>query len=134
MKNKAICKAHFQLMDETRTRFNEKQKAKEVRKTEAEKAKKEKDHAAAIPDGFAKGVNKKKTFDTDAADEDVSGAVSDAVHLVDQFLEFCQQRAGTAACRWSTDGDFWAFCRQFSLAVPSSGSQLKANTSGLSAY
>ena len=70
LKNKAICKAHFQLMDETRTRFNEKQEAKEVRKTEAEKAKKEKDHAAAIPDGFAKGVNKKKTFDTDAADED----------------------------------------------------------------
>merc|ERR1712039_434051 len=68
LKNKAICKAHFQLMDETRTRFNEKQEAKAVRKTEAEKAKKEKDHAAAIPDGFAKGVNKKKTFDTDAAD------------------------------------------------------------------
>merc|ERR1712200_395581 len=70
MGNKAICKAHFQLMYETRTRFNEQQEAKAVRKTEAEKAKKEKDHAAAIPDGFAKGVNKKKTFDTDAADED----------------------------------------------------------------
>merc|ERR1712004_261873 len=70
LKNKAVCKAHGQLMDETRTRFNEKQEAKEVRKTQAEKAKKEKDHAAAIPDGFAKGVNKKKTFDTDAADED----------------------------------------------------------------
>merc|ERR1712156_1094524 len=70
LKNKAVCKAHFQLMDEMRTRFNEKQEAKEVRKTEAEKAKKEKDHAAAIPDGFAKGVNKKKTFDMDAAHED----------------------------------------------------------------
>jgi len=69
-KNKEVCKAHFQLMDETRKLFNEKQDAKEARKAEALKTKKEKDDAAAIPDGFAKGVNKKKTFDMDAGDDD----------------------------------------------------------------
>ena len=69
-KNKEVCKAHFQLMDETRRLFNEKQDAKEARKAEAVKVKKEKDDAAAIPDGFVKGVNKKKTFDTDAGDDD----------------------------------------------------------------
>merc|ERR1712013_52359 len=89
MKNKAICKAHFQLMDETRTRFNEKQEAKEVRKTEAEKAKKEKDHAAAIPDGFAKGVNKKKTFDTDAADED---DIDNTIKTVDNKLKSLEKK------------------------------------------
>jgi len=69
-KNKEVCKAHFQLMDETRKLFNEKQDAKEARKAEALKTKKEKDDAAAIPDGFVKGVNKKKTFDMDAGDDD----------------------------------------------------------------
>merc|ERR1712004_612097 len=89
LKNKAVCKAHGQLMDETRTRFNEKQEAKEVRKTEAEKAKKEKDHAAAIPDGFAKGVNKKKTFDTDAADED---DIDNTIKKVDNKLKSLERR------------------------------------------
>ena len=97
MKNKAICKAHFQLMDETRTRFNEKQEAKEVRKTEAEKVKKEKDHAAAIPDGFAKGVNKKKTFDTDAADEDHvdvkdEGDIDNTIKKVDNKLKSLEKK------------------------------------------
>merc|ERR1712039_876108 len=87
LKNKAVCKAHFQLMDETRTRFNEKQEAKEVRKTEAEKAKKEKDHASAIPDGFAKGVNKKKTFDTDAADH-----IDDTIKKVDNKLKSLEKK------------------------------------------
>ena len=68
-KNKEACKAHFLMMDETRRLFNEKQDAKEARKAEAVKVKKEKDDAAAIPDGFVKGVNKKKTFDTDAGDD-----------------------------------------------------------------
>merc|ERR1711899_569166 len=66
--------------------------AKEVRKTEAEKAKKEKDHAAAIPDGFAKGVNKKKTFDMDAADEDHvdvkdEGDIDNTIKKVDNKLK-----------------------------------------------
>merc|ERR1712083_343820 len=69
-KNKEVCKAPFQLMEETRKLFNEKQEAKEARKAEALKTKKEKDDAAAIPDGFVKGVNKKKTFDMDAGDDD----------------------------------------------------------------
>jgi len=97
LKNKAVCKAHFQLMDETRTRFNEKQEAKEVRKTEAEKAKKEKDHAAAIPDGFAKGVNKKKTFDIDAADEDHvdvknEGDIDNTIKKVDNKLKSLEKK------------------------------------------
>merc|ERR1711962_1665595 len=97
LKNKAVCKAHFQLMDETRTRFNEKQEAKAVRKTEAEKAKKEKYHAAAIPDGFAKGVNKKKTFDTDAADEDHvdiknEGDINDTIKKVDNKLKSLEKK------------------------------------------
>ena len=67
VKNKDVCDAHFQLMNETRKLFNEKQDMKEARKMDAVKAKEEKVDAAAISDGFV-GV-KKKTFDTDAGDD-----------------------------------------------------------------
>merc|ERR1719447_2601668 len=43
-KNKASCKAHFKLMDETRKRFNEKQEVEEARKTRIVEVKEEKDH------------------------------------------------------------------------------------------
>ena len=96
-KNKEACKAHFQLMDETRRLFNEKQDAKEARKAEAVKAKKEKDDAAAIPDGFVKGVNKKKTFDTDAADDfqvdiKVESDIDQTIKKVDNKLKTLEKK------------------------------------------
>merc|ERR1712037_382264 len=96
-KNKEACKAHFQLMDETRRLFNEKQDAKEARKVEAVKVKKEKDDAAAIPDGFVKGVNKKKTFDTDAGDDDqvdvkVESDIDQTIKKVDNKLKTLEKK------------------------------------------
>ena len=52
-KNKADYKAHFDLMDETKKRFNEKQEAEKARKTKMVDVKEEKDHAAAIPEDFS---------------------------------------------------------------------------------
>merc|ERR1712037_497610 len=96
-KNKEACKAHFQLMDETRRLFNEKQDAKEARKAEAVKVKKEKDDAAAIPDGFVKGVNKKKTFDTDAGDDyqvdvKVESDIDQTIKKVDNKLKTLEKK------------------------------------------
>merc|ERR1712088_147705 len=92
-KNKESCKAHFQLMDETRKVFNEKQDAKEARKAEALKVKKEKDDAAAIPDGFVKGVNKKKTFDMDDGDEvKVEGDIDQTIKKVDNKLKSLEKK------------------------------------------
>jgi len=78
VKNKEICKAHFVLLNERRNAFNNKQAEKEERKRDAELKKKEKEDAASIPDGFAKGLNKKLTFsdiDTVQNDEDVEKAI-----------------------------------------------------------
>ena len=92
-KNKESCKAHFQLMDETRKVFNEKQDAKEARKAEALKVKKEKDDAAAIPDGFVKGVNKKKTFDMDDGDEvKIEGDIDQTIKKVDNKLKSLEKK------------------------------------------
>ena len=94
LKNKEVCKAHFQLMDETRKLFNEKQDAKEARKAEAVKAKKEKDDAAAIPDGFVKGVNKKKTFDMDddQVDVKVESDIDQTIKKVDNKLKNLEKK------------------------------------------
>merc|ERR1712037_354962 len=77
--------------------FNEKQDAKEARKAEAVKVKKEKDDAAAIPDGFVKGVNKKKTFDTDAGDDDqvdvkVESDIDQTIKKVDNKLKTLEKK------------------------------------------
>merc|ERR1712210_217517 len=81
----------------TRRLFNEKQDAKEARKAEAVKVKKEKDDAAAIPDGFVKGVNKKKTFDTDAGDDDqvdvkVESDIDQTIKKVDNKLKTLEKK------------------------------------------
>merc|ERR550517_1336216 len=73
--------------------FNEKQDAKEARKAEALKVKKEKDDAAAIPDGFVKGVNKKKTFDMDDGDEvKIEGDIDQTIKKVDNKLKSLEKK------------------------------------------
>jgi len=110
VKNKEVCKAHFQLMDETRRLFNEKQDAKEARKAEAVKAKKEKDDAAAIPDGFVKGVNKKKTFDTDSGDDDqvdvkVESDIDQTIKKVDNKLKTLEKKKKKAEKKEKAEKD-----------------------------
>merc|ERR1719249_17056 len=109
-KNKEVCKAHFQLMDETRKLFNEKQEAKEARKVEALKVKKAKDDAAAIPDGFVKGVNKKKTFDMDAADSDqdevkVESDIDQTIKKVDNKLKNLEKKKKKAEKKEKAEKD-----------------------------
>jgi len=109
-KNKEVCKAHFQLMDETRKLFNEKQEAKEARKVEALKVKKAKDDAAAIPDGFVKGVNKKKTFDTDAVDSNqdevkVESDIDQTIKKVDNKLKNLEKKKKKAEKKEKAEKD-----------------------------
>merc|ERR1712071_4418 len=100
VKNKELCKAHFTLMDDKRKSFNAKQEAKEERKKDALKQKKDKDDAAAIPEGFVKGANKKKTFEYDDSevaqnDEDIETTIK----MVDNKLKNQEKKAKKKAAK-----------------------------------
>ena len=100
VKNKELCKAHFTLMDDKRKSFNAKQEAKEERKKDALKQKKDKDDAAAIPEGFVKGANKKKTFEDDDSevaqnDEDIETTIK----MVDNKLKNQEKKAKKKAAK-----------------------------------
>ena len=92
VKNKEACKAHFALMDVKRKAFNDKQVAKEGRKKEAELKKKEKDDAAAIPDGFAKGQNKKLKFGDYVEEVQGDGDIDKTIKKVDNKLKSIEKK------------------------------------------
>lgn len=87
LKNKDVCKVHFALMEEKRKAFNLKQNVKEERKKDLLKQKKEKEAEAAIPDGFAKGQNKKINFEDDADDALKEEDIDATIKTVDKNLK-----------------------------------------------